>query len=172
MDTNISDRIRLRFNLFDADGNGVLEEEDFIALADRIIQAVGAAETDPKADALRAAHAQYWQSLQLTNAADRIDLAAYAATVSAAGWFDRNGLPYAQSLADICDRDDDGQISLTEFQPVMEAAGFAPDKVRQLFASFDRDGNGSVDRDEWIAGIEEFYNPSVSDTVTAVLVDA
>ncbi|GHJ43041.1 calcium-binding protein [Catellatospora sp. TT07R-123] len=172
MDIEISDRIRLRFDLFDADGNGVLEPEDFVAVADRIIQAVGAAPTDPKARALRAAHDQYWQSLRSASAAERVDLPAYAAIVSADGWFDQYGLAYAEALADICDRDDDGLISLTEFQPVMEAAGFAPGKVRALFASFDRDGSGSIDRGEWIAGIGEFYDPTVSDAVTGVLAGA
>ncbi|MDI1463235.1 EF-hand domain-containing protein [Catellatospora sp. KI3] len=172
MDDIISDRIRLRFDLLDADGNGVLEPTDFVEVADRIVQAVGAADADPKVRALRAAHEQYWHSLRSASAAERIDLPAYAAIVSAVGWFDRYGLPYAESLADLCDRDDDGLISLDEFHPVMVAVGFAPEKVRQLFASFDRDGDGSIDRDEWIAGIGEFYDPSASDTVTGVLVGA
>ncbi|MEV0457935.1 EF-hand domain-containing protein [Catellatospora methionotrophica] len=172
MDMDISDRIRLRFNLLDADGNGVLEAEDFAAVADRIILAAGADASGPKAAALRAAHDGYWQSLRSASPAERIDLPAYAAIVAADGWFPQYGQQYAQSLADICDRDGDGQISFTEFQPVMVAVGFAADKVQRLFSSFDQDGSGSIDRAEWVAGIAEFYDPTVTGSVTEVLVNA
>lgn len=156
--TTQADRARARFSLLDADRNGVLEEADFTALAARIVAELGEDAGSAAARAVHAGHLAFWEGLrQAGSGGDAVTFEEYARAVASPEWFDAHGMPYAESVADICDRDRDGRISPEEFTKAMTAIGFAAAAVAELFAAFDRDGNGYLDRDEWVAGIRGFY---------------
>lgn len=55
-------RVKLVFTLFDADGNGVLESDDFDLMSSRVAAAVPGAGEAPK-QAMRAGFTRYWDTL-------------------------------------------------------------------------------------------------------------
>lgn len=55
-------RVELVFSLFDANGNGVIDSDDFDLMTDRVVEAATASDDSAKA-AIRAAFRRYWTTL-------------------------------------------------------------------------------------------------------------
>src|SRR4051812_47950940 len=70
MRTEAVTRVKLVFTLFDADGNGVLEADDFQLMSDRVAAAVPHADA-ARARAMRASFQRYWETLAGELDADR-----------------------------------------------------------------------------------------------------
>ncbi|MEO3868887.1 EF-hand domain-containing protein [Nonomuraea sp. B12E4] len=152
-------RLRARFALLDANGDGQLHAGDFDLLADRVLNAVEADGDSAKAHALREGCRLYWQGLAecIDHDGDSVvTFEEYAAAIPDAFHFDRYGLPYARALAAVCDTDDDGQVEQADFIACMMAIGFAPPQVSRLFSKLAGD-SGQVSTGDWAAAIRDFY---------------
>jgi Ca2+-binding EF-hand superfamily protein len=166
------DRIKAAFDALDTDSNGYLESHDFDRLGHRIIQALEAPESSPKAQALRAGCRLYWQGLVSTldlNDDGKLSWQEYA-RFHEPDEFEGNVGPYAEALVAICDRDDDGFVQHDEFVRGMRAVGFPTENIEALFQAFDPHGTGQVSASEWRTAITEYFLASGSHAIGDTLV--
>ncbi|MEW2544170.1 EF-hand domain-containing protein [Streptomyces sp. NPDC047002] len=155
------DRVRLVFELFDVDGNGYLEPNDFDLMADRVVQAVPDAEEDAKA-AMVAAFGTYWSALEReldANGDGRISFEEYTACVLAPERFDEALDDFATSLADLGDLAGDGFVTRPVFVALMTAIGFQLPNIHALFEEFGPTDDDRVPAATWAAGIRDYYAP-------------
>ncbi|MEU6411105.1 EF-hand domain-containing protein [Microbispora sp. NPDC046933] len=156
----VLERLRLRFQMLDTDGNGYLEGEDFERLAAEILAAAGEPKGSRKGQAVLTGHRRYWEGLRAaldTDGDGRIDLREYTARLGAAAEAREIVADYAQSLAALADRDDDGFIELDGFLICMTAIGFPRANSETLFKQLDESGDGRVPVDVWAATIVDYY---------------
>jgi Ca2+-binding EF-hand superfamily protein len=165
------DRIKAAFHALDTDSNGYLESSDFDRLGSRIIQALEAPESSPKAQALRAGCRLYWQGLVAAldlNHDGKISWEEYT-RFHEPEQFEANVSAYADALVAICDRDDDGYVQHEELVRGLRAVGFPRDNIEALFAAFDPHGTGQVAAREWRDAITDYFLAKGSHAVVDTL---
>ncbi|MFC4119803.1 EF-hand domain-containing protein [Nonomuraea zeae] len=158
-------RLRIRFSLLDADGDGRLQAEDFDLLAGRILDALAVKRTSAKATALLEACRTYWQGLVAAldgDADDVVTFEEYAAALRDDAHFDQYGQPYVHALASLADWNEDGQVERADFLACMTAIGFGRPQVERIYAELGFDG--AVAAEEWEAAIRDFYLSATADT--------
>ncbi|MEV0618762.1 hypothetical protein AB0I81_35955 [Nonomuraea sp. NPDC050404] len=151
-------RLRARFSLLDATGDGRLRMEDFERLAERVLHALGAEQDSDKAHALIDGCRLYWQGLTDVSGNEQdsaVTFERYAAVAPDADHFDTYGLPYARALASVADRNDDGFIEPADFLACITAIGFALPQAKQLFATLSR--KGRITTGDWQTAIKDYY---------------
>lgn len=159
--TEANDRVQLVFSLFDADGNGVLEADDFELMGKRVVAAVPEA-GDTARDRLLDAFRGYWETLVReldTDGDGRISPEEFTAVVLAPKRFHATADAFADALAALGDPDGDGLVERGHFTALMTAIGFRRPNIDALFDAF-----GPVDGDRvptavWADGIRDFYRP-------------
>ncbi|MER5771558.1 EF-hand domain-containing protein [Streptomyces sp. NPDC001985] len=172
MRTEALNRVQLVFTLFDANGNGVLEAEDFTLMADRVRAAVPGAEPTAQ-EAVAVAFRRYWETLvgELDTDGDgRVDFDEYVACVLAPEKFDGAAAEFAAALSTVGDLRGDGRVGRSEFTALMLAIGFAPANIEALFDALGPDGEDRVASGAWDASIREYYRPDADGTVGDLLV--
>lgn len=155
------DRIRLVFTLFDADGNGVLEDADFELMANRVLEAATGSDDADKA-AMLAAFRGYWAVLSDNLDADhdrRITFEEYQACVLSPELFDEAIGEFADALAKLGNPRGDGLVARSVFMPLMTAIGFEPANSDALFDAFGPDASDQIEAETWVTGIKDFYHP-------------
>lgn len=155
------DRVRVVFSLFDADGSGRLEENDFEIMAARVSDAAADSPQSEK-DAMLAAFRRYWATLAEvldTDGDNTITYEEYQACVLSPDRFDETVGEFAQALAALGDPDGDGLIERPVFVALMTAIGFALPNVHALFDAFGPNDDDEITTETWIAGIKDFYAP-------------
>ncbi|MGW5334072.1 EF-hand domain-containing protein [Streptomyces bauhiniae] len=161
MRTEAIDRVTLVFSLFDANGNGHLDPEDFELMASRVTAAAEGSGEGARAR-MSAAFQRYWETLEAELDADgdgRITLEEYRACVLAPDRFSGTVREFAEALAALGDPDGDGAIERPLFTALMRAIGFAGPNIDALFDAFGPDGQDRIAVSTWVAGIEDFYAP-------------
>ena len=156
-------RAELVFSLFDANGNGAIEVDDFNLMANRVAEA--AVESgEPAKSALRAAFARYWSTLAAEldeNGDGRITAEEFSGFVLAPERFGPTIAQFAQALAALGDPDGDGLIERPVFVALMQAIGFREENVHALFDAFDPADGDRITVATWVQGIVDFYSPDL-----------
>ncbi|WP_413105329.1 EF-hand domain-containing protein [Streptomyces sp. Inha503] len=161
MRTEATKRVAHVFSLFDANGNGVLEADDFDLMANNVIEAAPDADEAAK-DAMRAAFRQYWTTLATeldANGDGKISYEEYVACVLSPERFDATIGVFAEALAALGDPDGDGLIERPAFVALMRAIGFKRANIDALFDAFGPSGPDRIQVATWIAGIKDYYAP-------------
>ncbi|MFJ8330970.1 EF-hand domain-containing protein [Streptomyces sp. NPDC094437] len=174
MRTEALNRVRLVFTLFDANGNGVLEADDFELMAGRVRDAVPAAEPAAQ-EAMAAAFRRYWETLANeadTNGDGRVDFEEFTACVLAPERFDAVAAEFAHALSTVGDLRGDGRVGHAEFVGLMLAIGFAPANIQSLFDALGPDENNRISSAVWDEAIREYYRPDAGGTLGDLLVAA
>ncbi|MGH3793488.1 MAG: EF-hand domain-containing protein [Pseudonocardiaceae bacterium] len=161
MTTNTADaRLRRRFQMLDLDGNGLLEADDFSQLAHRVTAAVGADPASPRAQALLAGTARYWEGVREDADANRdgqVTLEEYMAAVHDAGVFERYVRTYAETQTDLVDVNEDGYVERADFIACLEAVGFTNEEAAHIYSEVDTEDAGRVFNEAFVASIARFY---------------
>ncbi|MFC5834560.1 EF-hand domain-containing protein [Nonomuraea insulae] len=158
-------RLQARFSLLDAAKTGHLRPEDFDRLAERVSNALGVEHDSDKARALVDGCRTYWKGLADTSGSEQdsvVTFEQFAAAAPDADHFDVYGQPYANALAALADRDDDGFIEPADFLACLTAIGFGLPQVKQLFARLSR--NGRIATGDWQTAIKDYYVNASADT--------
>lgn len=162
MQTDALERVTLIFNLFDRNGNGCLEVEDFDVMAANVVEAAPESSSAAK-DSMRAAFRQYWRTLAEELDADRDDAITfdeYTAVVLTPERFDSTISAFAESLAALGDPDGDGLIERHVFRSLMTAIGFERANIEALFDAFGPSAEDQITVSAWVTGIKDYYNPA------------
>ncbi|NED13879.1 EF-hand domain-containing protein [Streptomyces sp. SID9124] len=158
------ERVRLVFTLFDADGNGAIEAEDFELMARRVVAAVPEADAG-KRSAMVAAFRTFWETLAENldaNGDGKIDSEEFRAIVLAPERFGPALAEFAGALTGVADPDGDGLVERETFMAVMAAIGFAQPNARALFDALEPVGTEQVAVPAWSDAIKEYYNPDAT----------
>ncbi|MFD4687138.1 EF-hand domain-containing protein [Streptomyces sp. NPDC058461] len=148
--TEATDRVRLVFSLFDADGNGFIEPADFELMGSRVVEAAPKAGDPARQRLLAAFHG---------DGDGRISPEEFTAVVLDPGRFDATVAEFADALAGIGDPDGDGFVERPDFVALMTAIGFERPNIDALFDAFDPVGSGRVAVAVWADGIRDYYRP-------------
>jgi Ca2+-binding EF-hand superfamily protein len=161
MRAEATQRVALVFSLLDADGNGVLEADDFTLMSDRVVAAAPLSGQRAR-DAMRAAFERYWTTLLTELDADgdgEISFEEYAACVLSPERFDATITEFAEALAALGDPDGDGLIERPLFMALMTAIGFDGPNIDALFDAFGPTKDDRVQVPTWVEGIKDYYAP-------------
>lgn len=148
------------FNVLDVDSNGVLEESDGKALAERLISAHGG--QGDKADSVRGSMSAWWNTLSAEMGGggpfSQEQLASALETIATDEQrFDALVRPISDSVFRLYDTNGDGRISFEEFRRAEVAMGVSASDAEALFRRLDLDGNGTLSPDEVAGAVHGYY---------------
>lgn len=158
--TNFDDSLARSFSQLDTNGNGVLEQEDFQALARRALQELGEAPNSPKRQALIQSYDSLWSNIAMGDTDDdgSVDREEYKAFMTnVASRHTITGIMTRISMS-ITDLDGDGKISLEEY---LRSPNFTGDPLpvrHELFRKMDTDGDGYVSSQEMAQAMEASFS--------------
>lgn len=167
-------RVKLVFTLFDADGNGVLESDDFDLMSSRVAEAVPGAD-EARKQAMHASFRRYWDTLASeldTNHDGRITYDEYQACVLSPERFSGAAAEFAAGFARFGDVDGNGTVARPVFIGMMRGVGFDLANIHALFDAFEPDDDDRVKVDDWEAEIKNFYAPDKGDIPADLLAPA
>jgi Ca2+-binding EF-hand superfamily protein len=154
-------KIRAGFTHLDADGDGVLTEDEHILMGKRTAAALGYPEGSRSEQHMIDAYCQVWQT-HLSRDADgdgKITADEFVASTKSLSNDPAVLEELANALFNIADRGGDGEIDLGEYLAFVR--GHAPRlseaDVIDGFAHLDQDGDGRLTRDELVSAIVEYW---------------
>ncbi|SEB66276.1 Ca2+-binding protein, EF-hand superfamily [Streptomyces sp. 2131.1] len=154
-------RVQLVFTLFDADGNGVIEEHDFELMAERVVAAVPEADAG-RHEAMVNAFRAYWQTLAVEldiNRDGRVDYAEFRDIVLTPELFSEAVSEFADALTAVADPNGDGMVERPTFVAVMKAIGFATHNIHAFFDALEPAGTEHASVPAWTEAIKDYYRP-------------
>ncbi|MFD5317647.1 EF-hand domain-containing protein [Streptomyces sp. NPDC127098] len=161
MRTEAINRVRLVFSLFDANGNGRLEAEDFDLMSSRVVEAASGSDESAKT-AMRLAFRRYWETLAAELDADgdgRISYDEYVRCVLSPERFDATIAAFADALAALGSPAGDGLVARPRFVALMLAIGFDRPNIDALFDAFGPSETDHIAVATWVEGIKDYYSP-------------
>ncbi|MFI1648049.1 EF-hand domain-containing protein [Streptomyces avidinii] len=174
MTNDLLDRkLERAFTHLDADGSGVIDADDIIALGSRLLTALAEPAASPKADLVMGGLADFWQDLFTELDIDRdgkvtpeeYKLGMTRLYAQGGPAYDRSFRPMMRAILTIVDTDGDGRISPQEFHRAQEAfdTQLSPADTEALFRRIDADGDGSLTVDELLDAVREYYTGTDED---------
>jgi Ca2+-binding EF-hand superfamily protein len=172
MTTELQDRKLAKvFNYLDADGNGVLELEDILAYASRLMSAFSEDPTAPKGQAVLDSFHSFWQELLSSIDMDgdrRISpeewqLGFASAYIDDPAGYERAFRPAAEAVLNLADTDNNGTLERDEFARVQTAMRVAGDDVDAAFDHLDADNSNSLSVDELLTAVQEYFTSADPD---------
>ncbi|MHA6758144.1 EF-hand domain-containing protein [Streptacidiphilus sp. PAMC 29251] len=155
------DRAQLVFDLLDADGNGLLEAEDFELMARRVIEAARDSD-DAAKEALSVAFRRYWEALEAELDAHhdgRITFDEYHVSVLSPHLFDEPISEFAEALGALGHPAGDELVHRPVFVALMTAIGFDHANINTLFDAFGPNASDQIEASAWVEGIKDYYHP-------------
>jgi hypothetical protein len=172
MRTEALDRVRLVFSLFDANGNGVLEPEDFELMSDRVVAA--AVDSDDAAkQAIASSFRHYWETLSAeldVNHDGKITPDEFDACVLSPERFDATIEEFAVALSNLGAPAGNGLVPRPVFIALMIAIGFDPANINALFDAFNPSPADEILASDWLEAIKDYYQPEKAGIVGDLLV--
>lgn len=167
MSTSVQEqRLRRRFELWDQNGDGVIDSSDWESEAQRILASFQQTEGSPKGQALATAYRGMWSYVAEQAGVGRDgsvsldqfkDVAAKQMLDRGQAGFDQVLRPTVSAIADLCDTDGDGQVSPPEFRSWIRAIGSDESTADTAFQQIDADGDGQLSVDELIDAVHRYH---------------
>jgi Ca2+-binding EF-hand superfamily protein len=168
------ERVKLVFTLFDVDGNGNLEQNDFDLMTGRVL-AIATESSGAARNALADSFSNWWTVLRTeldANHDNKISFEEFTACVLSPERFDDAIARFANALAALGDPDGDGLIPRPLFMDLMIAIGFDRPNIDALFDAFQPNSDDQVAVPVWVEAIKEYYQPEAAGTAGDKLVTA
>ena len=161
MRTEALDRATLVFKLFDVNGDGALEAEDFELMSGRVVAAARDSD-DAAKQAISASLRHWWTTLSTELDADhdgRITPDEFHAVVLSPERFDETINEFAVALSALGAPAGDGLVSRPVFVALMTAIGFDLPNINTLFDAFGPSAADRIEANVWLEGIKDYYQP-------------
>lgn len=153
------------FNVWDADGDGVLTTEDPAQVAHNLAELRGLEPGSPAYDAFCGGYMLYQQDF--LQAVDMDDsgkvtlkewLAYHEELLQDEERFESTVLMATELMFSLMDQDEDGKITLAEYGSWMRAMRIGEEDITdEVFSKLDLDGNGTISKDEMQQLTREFF---------------
>lgn len=162
-------KLERKFHVFDANGDGFVQREDFDIIIDKLLQLRGLSTDSTAGGAVRDQYLDYWMTLQRfadANRDQRVSLAEWMEYHDAALEFEKvleeqgeEGTlqPFAEVLFQMLDTNGDGQVSADEYCEFLQAYKLDENAARQTFQHLDERNNGFITLEELFGLVEQFY---------------
>ena len=164
-------KLTVVFNTYDTDGNGVLEEQDFVQRVAKVVAPRNAEPGSPTYDWAYNKWMKEWGRLQRladVNQDNKVSLDEWFAFHERELQLERPQLPYwrnpeedgltfTEFIFDIVDLDDNGKISWKEYSLFLHAYGIDWDLHQEIFQKLDLNGDGVLSKDEWVVLLNQFF---------------
>ncbi|MEV0170362.1 EF-hand domain-containing protein [Streptomyces sp. NPDC050803] len=159
------EKIATRFDTFDRDGDGAVTVADFDALAVAILDEYGLSEDSPKGRRLMSGAEHFWSSLSgmadmnADTGVSREEFVEAATTYlyNDRAAFQRMVQPWASAVIAVADADDDGQVTVPEWERMLRAMRATPERAHAKAAALDADHDGVITLDEVLESAVRFY---------------
>ena len=152
------------FNVLDYNGDGVLEKQDFLNVADRIAEMRNYEEDSSRHSAVRQEILRMWTNARaLSGEEDKAEITLEDWLAHEEKVLDSDVLirSYVQGIAraifDVLDADSDGVISEDEYLMFFRAFGGDPDEGRRAFEMLDAEGKGYLTRKSFLEAVTQFH---------------
>jgi Ca2+-binding EF-hand superfamily protein len=162
-----------RFDRLDTDGNGAIEESDYLAVPRKLAEIVGA--DKPGVDGLEKAYQALWQRLCEQKDANndgvisREEFVAANEEAFAKDGYDQWLRPIIDAYMTALDADGDGTLSTSELAVIATAAGVDSEDAAAAHKLADADYDGKLSADELHRLAQEFYNEAGIDSTAIAL---
>ncbi|WP_024799394.1 EF-hand domain-containing protein [Nocardia sp. BMG51109] len=159
-------KLARRFTTLDADGNGVIERDDYILSATRLADEFGHAADSAQRQRMMALCEQLWTLLSQAADADgdgRITLGEYKSAfvdglLVTEESFDAGYRPLMETIVAIADVDGDGKLGEDEYVRWAGAwMGLTAPIARDAHRRLDTDGDGVVTADTILTAVHDYY---------------
>ncbi|MFB7938182.1 EF-hand domain-containing protein [Streptomyces sp. NPDC056049] len=164
MRTEAAQRVELVFSLFDANGNGVIDSDDFDLMTGRVLEVATASDAGAR-DALRNSFRRWWTTLATeldANGDGVITVDEFRPFVLDPERFGPTVAEFAVALSALGDPDGDGLIERPLFLSLMTAIGFEDANIHALFDAFGPDADDRITVATWATGIVDYYAPDLA----------
>jgi hypothetical protein len=149
------------FDLLDADGNGVIEANDYDVMARRVCQSFAYGVDTERYERVQRIYLNLWFLLSggADGGIDRERFVTWYAEylVGLPDGYDGVMAPVVDAVFEMVDANGDGRVDLDEFSRLFEAYGIEPAEAARVFADVDRDRDGYVSRHELHAAAHQLY---------------
>lgn len=161
-----NERLRKRFEKWDANGNGQLARGDFEQEAAKIAQAFGKSPDTQEVQALKDAFHALFDFLagEAGVAADGslsedafLRVAGNLIFEGGEAAFNRALGPVVTAIIGLCDKNTDGKINASEFEAWLAGVGVDRSQAQTAFHKVDTSGNGELSSDELLTAVREFH---------------
>ncbi|MFI0816061.1 EF-hand domain-containing protein [Streptomyces sp. NPDC021098] len=149
--------------MLDANGDGVIAEDDFELMGGRVLAAVGEERTAAKGKEYADALTTYWRALRETADADgdgRIDRGEFRQALhQVSDQFDLLVGPLYRAGFQLADRDDDGLVGRADFVAVISAIGVPEAEAGAAFDRLTEQGGqgGQLAEDQLMTAATQYY---------------
>ncbi len=152
------------FNVLDYNGDGILEKQDFVDIADRLAEMRGYEEGSSRHTAVRQEILRMWTNARaLSGKEGKTELSLEDWLAHERKVLDSNVLihSYVQGIAraifDILDEDNDGVISEEEYLKFFRSFRGDTEDGKTAFQKLDGDSKGYLTRKEFLEAVTEFH---------------
>ncbi|RJQ67277.1 calcium-binding protein [Pseudonocardiaceae bacterium YIM PH 21723] len=162
----MSRKLARRFRSWDDDGNGIIEQIDFVRRARRLAVALGFVVGSPEHQVIHENFVRQWDALAGVADADKDGqvteaeyLEAFAKLIAERPEaFDELYAPILRLTMRLADADADGELNEAEWLNWFTAyMGQQAEQAQRTFQLLDANGDGKVTADEVMAAVREFY---------------
>lgn len=161
-----NDRLKQRFQMWDVNGNGVIERSDFEEEAYRIIKAFGESPDSPRGRAVKDAFIgmfEYQAKEAGVGPHGRLTEEQFISVnerlmfQQGDAGFSRVLRPTIRAIVDLCDVDGDGLVNSAEFVTWLKAIGVDESEADNAFRQIDTSGDGQLSVEELLAAVRDFH---------------
>ncbi|MFI2641867.1 EF-hand domain-containing protein [Streptomyces sp. NPDC018610] len=153
-------KLQAMFDAFDVDGNGCLEEGDFVALADRWARLPRVEPGSELAGRVKDVMLGWWRHLSAavdTDQDGRVDMDDILSMVDRLPAMPEQVTATADTIFDAVDENGDGRISRTEHQRLVDTWHGRSVRTGDVFDRLDQDGDGYLSRPQFALLWTQFW---------------
>ncbi|MBF6329803.1 EF-hand domain-containing protein [Nocardia transvalensis] len=156
-----TEEYEMLFDAFDTDRDGLIGQVDIDVLVQRWCVALHVPPGTPAWSQITRKANRLWQDLigHFDEAGDkRVSKQEWVASHDQPGFIENAAIPWAVGVFDVGDPEGEGRVSLQAWMTCQTVTGWGQVESLDMFLQLDDDRDGYVQRDRFVAYIEEFYS--------------